>query len=168
MIAYDFHDEKVLKMVQRLKHPLKFGLYTMSQLPIMWFAGARVLELTEKEVAVKLPFRWSTKNPFNSVYFAAQMGAAELSTGLAVLLPARYYGNISMLVTGAKSSFLKKASTDVRFVFSEAQFAAEEVYKAIKTGQSRSFDLKTIGYDTKGDIVMEAIFNWSVKQRSLK
>lgn len=131
-----------------------------------WFAGLRVRQISEEKIRVKLPFKWSTKNPFQSVYFAAQTAAAEMTTGLAVLLPVHQAGNISMLVTSIEAGFNKKAETDVEFVCSEVSQALELVQKAIETGEGQKTILRSEGFDREGNSVSEFFFEWSVKVKS--
>ena len=74
------------KLIQQMKSPLGFRAYLGFKLPLAAFAGLRVDEFTAERCAVSLPYGWRTQNPFNSIYFAAQCMAAELSTGALAML----------------------------------------------------------------------------------
>src|SRR6187551_2352026 len=85
--------------IKSLKHPLKFRMFLLSRLPNAFFAGLRIKHLDETICRVSVPYKWFTKNPFRSTYFACLSMAAELSTGL--LAMAFIYGKrskVSMLV----------------------------------------------------------------------
>ena len=131
-----------------------------------WFAGMTVQHISMKEIRVRLPFRWSTKNPFRSVYFAAQTAAAELSTGLAILLPVQQAGNISMLVTSVEAGFMRKAKSNLQFKCTEVEEAVDLVQKAIDTGEGQTRMLRSEGVDEEGNVVSEFFFEWSVKIKS--
>ena len=64
-----------------LKHPFKFRIFLLSKLPSAYFAGVRIREVDEKRCVVTVPYKWFTKNPFRSTYFACLGMAAEMSTG---------------------------------------------------------------------------------------
>ena len=74
------------KLIQQMQSPLGFRAFLGLKLPLAAFAGLRVDEFTAERCAVSLPYGWRTQNPFNSIYFAAQCMAAELSTGALAML----------------------------------------------------------------------------------
>ncbi len=67
--------------IKRMKHPLLFRLFLFSKLPAAYFAGVRVREMDENRCRVTVPYKWFSKNPFRSTYFACLSMAAEMSTG---------------------------------------------------------------------------------------
>jgi len=164
--SFDFDSPGTKKLVNRLRNPLLFKLYCLNKLPMAWFAGLAVEGISPEEIKIKLPYRWSTKNPFRSVYFAAQTAAAEMSTGLAVLLPVQHAGNISMLVTNTEANFMRKATSDLVFVCTEVPKAWKLVEKAIDTNAGQKALLRSEGIDKEGNVVSEFFFEWSVKVKS--
>src|SRR5215204_400346 len=94
-----------------ITNPIKFRLYLLKNLPAGYFSGLKIVHADTSSCSVTIPFKWFTKNPFRSTYFACLSMAAELSTG--VLAMAHVYKKkppVSMLVTGIEGKFHKKAT----------------------------------------------------------
>src|SRR4030095_5696396 len=93
------------------RSPVKFRMFLLSKLPSAYFSGVRILEISEKECKVTVPYKWFSKNPFRSTYFACLSMAAEMSTGTLAMI--HTYGReprVSMLVVRLEGEFLKKAT----------------------------------------------------------
>ena len=92
-------DQTTSAFIRSLKHPLKFRMFLLSSLPNAFFSGLRIKDLDETVCRVTVPYKWFTKNPFRSTYFACLSMAAEMSTG-ALCLVHLYKRNppVSMLV----------------------------------------------------------------------
>ena len=152
------------KMV--LNH-FKFSMYMLSKLPMGWLARLRVVALDSEKASVTIPFYYWTKNPFRSMYFAAQSMAAEMST--AVLALSLVHGSkpsISMLVSDLQATFGKKASTKITFTCTQGQAIANAVQKAKDTGEAQTVTAISVGTDTHGDVVSEFSITWSFKART--
>ena len=65
--------------------PSKFNTFLFFKLPSAFICGVRVKAINEKHCVVSVKHRWINQNPFNSMYFAVQAMAAELSTGALVI-----------------------------------------------------------------------------------
>ena len=107
---------------QLISHPLKFRVFLLSNLPSAYFSGVRVKELTEKKGVVTVPYKWFSKNPFGSTYFACLSMAAEMSTG--VLIMANTYKrkpSVSMLVVKTEANYFKKATGITSFTCEDGQ-----------------------------------------------
>jgi hypothetical protein len=77
----------------------KLNKFLFFKLPAAFICGVRVKKLDEKECVATVKHRWINQNPFNSMYFAVQAMAAELSTGALVMYQIQKSGKkISMLV----------------------------------------------------------------------
>ena len=134
------------------------------KLPAAFFCGVRVKSITDKQCIVKVKHRWINQNPFNSMYFAVQAMAAELSTGALVTLHIRNSNkNISMLVANNKSSFTKKATGIITFRCDEGSLIAEAIKKAIESNEGQTVWMKSIGINEAGIQVSEMEFEWSLK-----
>lgn len=134
------------------------------KLPSAFLCGVRVKEIAEKKCVVTVKHRWINQNPFNSMYFAVQAMAAELSTGALVMLEIQKSGkNISMLVASNKSNFSKKATGRITFICSDGFLATQAIQEAIVTGEGQTFWMKSIGTNEKGEQVSEMDFEWSVR-----
>ena len=136
------------------------------KLPSAYFCGVRVKQIEDATCVVTVKHRWINQNPFNSMYFAVQAMAAELSTGALVMTHIQNSGKkISMLVANNKSNFSKKATGRITFVCADGHLAAKTIKEAIETGEGQTFWMKSIGTNEKGEQVSEMNFEWSVRTK---
>ncbi|MBA4319554.1 MAG: thioesterase [Flavobacterium sp.] len=136
------------------------------KLPSAFLCGIRVKQIDENKCVVTVKHRWINQNPFNSMYFAVQAMAAELSTGALVMLEIQKSGKkISMLVANNKSNFSKKATGRITFKCNDGALAAQAIQEAIATGEGQTFWMKSIGTNEKGEQVSEMDFEWSVRTK---
>jgi hypothetical protein len=142
----------------------KINLFLLYKLPSAFFCGVRVKEINESKCIVTVKHRWINQNPFNSLYFAVQAMAAELSTGALVMKYIKESGkNISMLVANNKSNFTKKATGQITFTCNDGRLINEAIEKTIATREGQTFWMKSIGNNQKGEQVSEMDFEWSIK-----
>lgn len=157
------------KMIKHMQSRLGFGAYLGAKLPLAAFAGLRIDEFDAEKCAVSLPYGWRTQNPFQSIYFAAQCMAAELSTGaLAMLAIQSSNESVAMLVTNMEASFGKKATERSTFLCTDGLKVFEAIDHTIKTGEGVTVDMHTIGTMPNGEQISEFTFQWSFKKRSRK
>ncbi|ESU28892.1 hypothetical protein FLJC2902T_14890 [Flavobacterium limnosediminis JC2902] len=144
--------------------PLKLNTFLFFKLPSAFWCGVRVKEISTQKCVASVKYRWFNQNPFNSMYFAVQAMAAELTTGALVMYQIKKSGkNVSMLVANNKASFTKKAKGRIIFTCSEGDLIAQAIQRAISTGEGQTFWMKSVGTDEKGDQVSEMDFEWSIK-----
>jgi hypothetical protein len=142
----------------------KFNQFLFFKLPSAFWCGVRVKQIDNEQCTVSVKHRWINQNPFNSMYFAVQAMAAELSTGALVIAQIKNSGkNISMLVANNKSNFTKKATGRITFVCKDGHLIADAISKTIATGEGQTFWMKAIGTNEKGVQVSEMDFEWSIK-----
>ena len=136
------------------------------KLPSAFLCGVRVKHIDDTKCVVTVKHRWINQNPFNSMYFAVQAMAAELSTGALVIEKIEKSGkNISMLVANNKGNFTKKATGRITFVCNDGHMAAQAIQEAISTKEGQTFWMKSIGTNEKGEQVSEMDFEWSVRTK---
>lgn len=142
----------------------KLNKFLLFKLPSAFLCGVRVTQIDEKNCAVTVRHQWINQNPFNSMYFAVQAMAAELSTGALVMYQVHKSGKkISMLVANSKANFSKKATGKISFVCKDGYLIATAIEKTIATGEGQTFWMKSIGVDEKGVQVSEMEFEWSIR-----
>ena len=146
--------------IRRLTSPVLFGRYLLARIPSAFFMGIRLHSVNPKEASVILPFWYMTKNPFRSVYFAAQCGAAELSTGVLATIAIQGMGRVRMLVSGFEMEFVKKATSRVIFTCSEGDLIQKAVQKAVATGEKQMVEIQTVGVDKHGEVVSKSRITW--------
>lgn len=143
--------------------------FLITKLPSAYLCGVRVKSIDPTTCIVKIKESWINKNPFNSIYFAAQSMAAELSTGALVMQELQKSGQqISMLVTNCRMNFKKKAKGEIIFNCSQGDEVATAIAAAIQTKEGQVLNLRSQGINQQGDMVSEMIFEWSVKLKSSK
>lgn len=147
-------------------NPLKFRLFLLKNLPSAYFSGVRVRSVSEESCTVTVPFKWFTRNPFRSTYFACLSMAAEMSTG--VLAMAHSYKRqpaVSLLVTGIEGRFIKKAVGTTRFVCNDGHQLLEAIEAASRSGEGHSYKALSSGFNEKNELVAEFAVTWSFKTR---
>ena len=138
----------------------------MLKLPSAWLSGVRVKKIDTSECEVSVKHRWINQNPFNSMYFAVQAMAAEMSTGAMVMLHIKESGEkISMLVAKNKAVFTKKATGKIRFICREGDLIASALAKTIETGEGETFWMQSEGFNEEGTKVSTFDFEWTIKKK---
>jgi hypothetical protein len=156
----------VSAFIKSLKHPLKFRMFLLSRLPNAFFAGLRIKDLDETVCRVSVPYKWFTKNPFRSTYFACLSMAAEMSTGVLCLVHL-YKRNppVSMLVVKVESEYFKKAIGKTFFTCEEGLMIKEAIEQTIEKGEAKTFRARSIGKNAEGLIVAQFFITWSFKSK---
>lgn len=96
--------------------PAKFRLFMLSKLPMAYMSDLRVTSITNTSASVTIPYKYLTKNPFGSIYFACLSMAAELSTGVLCMMHVfKSDPAVSMLVVSMEADFMKKAVGKITF-----------------------------------------------------
>jgi hypothetical protein len=154
------------QILRTLRHPLKFRLYLLGNLPSAFFSGLRIRDVDTDHCAVTVPFKWFTKNPFRSTYFACLSMAAEMSTGaLAMAHSYRSDPPVSMLVVRTEANYFKKATGPTRFLCTDGPAILAVIGEAITTGEPRTFRARSIGTNPAGEDIAEFFITWSFKVR---
>lgn len=144
--------------------PSKLNSFLFFKLPSAWICGVRVRAMSATSCSVGVRHKWINQNPFNSMYFAVQAMAAELSTGAMVMMYIKNSGRkISMLVANNKSTFTKKATGGITFTCNDGQLIEDAIARAVTTGEGQTFWMTSTGTDEAGDRVSEMSFEWSIK-----
>ena len=100
----------VQKFMKDSKNPLKLFLFFLTKLPGAMFFGIRLRKITASESLVTVPYRWSTKNPYRSMYFATQCAAGEFATGVLATMALQNRPSTAILVANMRAEFMKKAT----------------------------------------------------------
>jgi hypothetical protein len=147
--------------------PTKLNLFSFFKLPAAFWSGVRVQSISDSRCEVTVKHRWFNQNPFRSMYFAVQAMAAEMTTGVLVMLHIKASGkNVSMLVAQNKSVFTKKATGRITFVCSQGDAIKEAIYEAIASKEGKTIWLTSLGKNEKGEQVSDMQFEWTLKVRS--
>jgi hypothetical protein len=150
-----------------IRSKTKFKLYLFTKLPAAFFAGLRITSADADQCTIAIPYRWSTRNPFRSIYFACLGMAAEMSTG--ILAMASVFNSkpaVSMLVINMEASFTKKATGHISFVCNDGKAIREAVEKAKTTGEPQTVRTGSHGTNAQGETVAEFFITWSFKAKT--
>src|SRR5688572_6341679 len=159
------HAKDFLKIVT---HPFKFRIYLLSKLPAAFFSGVRIRSINENQCVVTVPYKWLTRNPFRSTYFASLSMAAEMSTGvLGIMNVYKRKPTISMLVVKVEGEFHKKSTGLATFTCSEGEAITACVERAATTGESQSIRVLSTGTNGNGETIATFYVTWSFKQRNI-
>ena len=143
---------------------IKFKLYLLTNLPAAFFAGLRITKADLTSCIITVPYRWSTRNPFRSIYFACLAMAAEMSTGI-LAMANTYKSNprVSMLVVNMEATFTKKATGPIRFTCEDGKSIHEAVARAKATAEAQTVKTRSLGTNKTGETVAEFFITWSFK-----
>ena len=145
----------------------KLNAFLMFKLPSAYICGVRVKTISENSCVSTVKFRWINQNPFNSMYWAVQGMAAELATGILVMMKIRASGkHISMLVANNNGSFSKKAVGRINFTCNDGNLIDEAISKTIETGEGQTVWMKSIGLNSEGLEVSSFKFEWTLKLKN--
>jgi hypothetical protein len=152
--------------IRLMKHPLKFRLFLLSKLPSAYFTGVRIKDADEDKCITTVPYKWFSKNPFRSTYFASLAMAAEMSTGtLALIHLYKRKPSVSMLLTKLEAGYFKKATSKTSFVCNDGQLIRQAIEESVATGEARTVRAKSTGMKGNGEIIAEFFITWSFKAR---
>lgn len=145
-------------------NPRKINVYLLSKLPLAYIAGVRVTIISETECTTTVKHRWINQNPFNSMFWAVQGMAAELSTGVLVMAAIMQSNErISMLVASNRATFHKKGRGRITFMCTDGNAIKQAVEKAISTKEGQTIWVKSEGRNAEGDVVSVFEFEWTLK-----
>jgi len=151
---------------RRLLRPWNFRLYLWARLPLAACAGLSLRRLDATGCTVALPGGWRTRNPFRSMYFAAQAMAAEMSTGApAMMLAEGASASVSMLVREVRGVFTRRVLGAAEFVFDDLAGMRDAVDRAVASGESESYVARSLGHAGDGVTASEFEITWSFKRR---
>lgn len=144
--------------------PSKFNRFLMFKLPAAYLCGVRTKYIDDTKCIVTVKYRWINQNPFKSMYWAVQGMAAELTTGVLVMIKIRESGRkFSMLIANNNATFIKKATGKISFVCNEGEKIDIAITKAIETGEGQTIWMKAIGTNSEGLEVSRFNFEWTIK-----
>ena len=143
--------------------PKGINIFTFFNLPSAWWSGVRVVKITPVTCEVKVHLLWINKNPFNSMFWAVQGMAAELSTGALIMQEAKDLDiKISMLVINNKANFTKKAKGKLVFSCRPNDLIKNTFQNLLETKNPQTLWLQSRGIDEKGDTVSTFDFEWTL------
>jgi hypothetical protein len=159
--------ERSERVRRRLLKPWLFTAYLLRHLPLAAAAGLRLRSLDADSCSVALPGGWRTRNPFRSTYFAAQVMAAEMSTGApALMLVEGAPASVAMILREVRAVFVRRVQGPSHFTFPDVAGMRAVVERAAASGESESYVGRSQGRCADGTLASEFELTWSFKRRS--
>jgi hypothetical protein len=155
------------KFTTRINNPFFLRFFLITKLPSAYFSGVRLKYNDENKCITTVPYKWFSKNPFKSTYFACLSMAAEMCTG--VLAMGHVYKKdpkVSMLVRKIEGSFFKKATSRTTFTCEDGERVENAVREAMASGKSILVNTYATGVDKDGERIAEFIISWSFKAKT--
>ena len=141
----------------------QISLFTLLKLPSVWLCGIRVTLLEQSFCEAKVKHRWINQNPFNSMFWAVQGMAAELTTGMLLMQEIQISKRkVSMLVLNNKANFSKKAQGRITFSCNSADLITNAIKKLLETDKPQTLWLTSKGMDENNDLVSTFEFEWTL------
>tara|TARA_B100000768_G_scaffold131725_1_gene122395 strand:+ start:213 stop:668 length:456 start_codon:yes stop_codon:yes gene_type:complete len=141
----------------------QISLFTLLRLPSVWLCGIRVTLLEQSFCEAKVKHRWINQNPFNSMFWAVQGMAAELTTGMLLMQEIQTSNRkVSMLVLNNKANFSKKAQGRITFSCNSADLITNAIKKLLETDKPQTLWLTSKGIDENNDLVSTFEFEWTL------
>ena len=157
------------KLLTDFRSRRKMWWFYLQRLPTLIFWGVRIQKVTPRLGQTTIPYSWRTKNPFRSTYFAAQCGAAELSTGVLAIFAVQAQSQpVSMLITRVEADFSKKAVSTITFTCEQGEAIKAVVDEAVATGNPVTYQATSIGVQENGEEVSRMRFTWSFKAKAAR
>jgi hypothetical protein len=156
--------EKAGRFRDRVLSWWKFRVFLWLKLPLAALARLRLRRLEAGAAEVTVPAGWRNQNPFGSLYFAAHAMAAEMSTGVLVLLHTQD-ASVSTLITGMQATYGKAAKSLVTYRCEDGARIAAAARTALETGDPVTVEVTTRG-TCEGEPCAEFRFTWSMRRRS--
>lgn len=144
-------------------------LFSFFKLPLLFFAGPRVVELSDQKSIVQVKLGYRTRNHLGVMYFGALAMGAELSIAIkAVESIQSSKKRIDFIFKDFKAEFLKRADGDVHFVCDQVPQVQNLIFQASQTSQrlEGTFTGKAFVPSKSNDPVMTYQLTLSVKNRS--
>ncbi len=145
---------------------LKYNLFLLKKLPSAYFCGARIKSIDSNQCEIKIALNWFNKNPYKSMFWAAQGMAAELTTALMITDKIKKSGyDVSMLLISNNANYYKKATELIVFNCNEGAEIDEMMNKLISSNTPQTITLSSTGINQNNVTVSKFIFEWSLKIR---
>ncbi len=151
---------------RKLSSPLFFKLMLWFKLPLAALTGVKLLNVSNEMCEVVVKYKWLNKNPFKTMYWAVMGMAAELCSGLLVMMYAyNQKPGIAMYVVACSGKFVKTGLGKITFTCTDGELIANTVKECMANKSAIAIDCKTKAHNEKGELVAEFIFTWSIKGR---
>jgi acyl-coenzyme A thioesterase PaaI-like protein len=105
-------------------------------IPSLGFVGAKIDEINDQQIDVRIPLRRRTKNHLGSMYFAVLAAGADTAAGFLALRHIRKIDpDVVLIFKDFKAEFLRRVDGDALFVCDAGEAIAGAVAEAASSGE---------------------------------
>lgn len=123
-------------IAEKTRETLSLRLFGLTRIPLLFYVGVSVREISPERIVIRIPLRRRTKNHLGSMYFGALCIGADCAPGaFAMYLIRQQPAPISMVFKDFQAEFLKRAEGDVDFCCDQGKEIAELVARAAASDQ---------------------------------
>lgn len=143
-------------------------LFGLTKIPLLFYVGVSIVELTPERMVVRIPLRRRTRNHLGSMYFGALCIGADVAPGAyAIYLIRKQRVPIAMVFKDFQAEFLKRAEGDVHFTCEQGKEIAELVAQAAASNErvERQLDVIATVPSSSDEPVARFKLTISLKQR---
>lgn len=152
--------------IETLKQNLLLKAFGLVKIPMIFACRAKILELNDKRVRVRIPLNYFTKNHHGSMYFGALAVGADLAgAALAIKLIRESKKNVTFIFKDFQGQFFKRPENDVEFLCEDGEAIHALVRKAIETSErvNTSVKIRATVPKLSQDVVAEFVLTLSLK-----
>ncbi len=121
---------------EKTRETFLLRLFGLTRIPLLYYVGVSVVELSPQRMVVRIPLQRRTKNHLGSMYFGALCIGADCAPGaFAMYLIRQQSARISMVFKDFQAEFLKRAEGDVDFICDQGKEIAELVAQAATSNE---------------------------------
>lgn len=153
---------------EKSRETIALRWFGLTRIPLLFYVGVSVAELTPERMVVKIPLRRRTRNHLGSMYFGALCAGADCAAGaFAMYLIRQQPARISMVFKDFKAEFLKRAEGDVEFSCDQGKEIAGLVAQAAASEErvEKEFDVTATVPSLGNEPVAKFKLTLSLKKR---
>jgi acyl-coenzyme A thioesterase PaaI-like protein len=150
------------------RETLSLRWFGLTKIPVLFYFGVSVTEISKERMVVRIPLRRRTKNHLGSMYFGALCAGADCAAGaFAMHLIKQQPKQVSLVFKDFSAEFLKRAEGDVDFCCTQGQEIAELVAQAIASDErvERQLDVIATVPSLSDEVVARFKLTLSLKKR---
>ena len=160
-------NERHIQSIQKsFTNRFKFKWIMFWNVPLAFFCGLKIMELTEERCRVTVPYKRLNKNPFRSTYWAVLGMAAEMSTAaLLIMYTFKQKPSMATLIVSCKAEFIKKATDVTTFICNDGLKIKDALLESMETKEPQLVECFASGKNERNEDVAHFVFTWSLKVR---
>lgn len=145
---------KDVKEVSLKSMKRKLFLLGLVKIPMIGYVKPRLIQLDEREAAVRIRLRRRTKNHLNSMYFGALAVGADVAAGLHAFYFADKMGKkVSFAFKGMNAEFLMRAESTIVFVSEDGAKVSDAMQRSLQQDERVNEPINVIAKNDKDEVV---------------